>query len=41
MTPTGTRFVYGSLERSDSGKVLECDDSGGNRASATLVVHCE
>ena len=41
VTPTGTQFVYGPLERSDSGKVFECDDSGGNRASATLVVHCE
>ena len=41
MTPTGTRFVYGPLERSDSDKVFECDDSIGNRASATLVVHCE
>ena len=41
VTPTGTRFVYGPLERSDSGKVFECDDSGSNRASATLVVHCE
>ena len=41
VTPTGTRFVYGPLERSDSDKVFECDDSGGNRASATLVVHCE
>ena len=41
MTPTGTQFVYGPLERSDSGKVFECDDSTGNRASATLVVHCE
>ena len=41
VTPTGTRFVYGPLERLDSGKVFECDDSGGSRASATLVVHCE
>ena len=41
VTPTGTQFVYGPLERSDSGKVFECDDSGGNRGSATLVVHCE
>ena len=41
VTPTGTRFVYGPLERSDSGKVFECDDSTSNRASATLVVHCE
>ena len=41
VTPTGTRFVYGPLERSDSGKGFQCDDSGGNRASATLVVHCE
>ena len=41
VTPTGTRFVYGLLERSDSGKVFECDDSMGNRASATLAVHCE
>ena len=41
VTPTGTRFVYGPLERSDSGQVFECDDAGGIRASATLVVHCE
>ena len=41
VTPTGAQFVYGSLERLDSGKVFECDDSGGIRASATLVVHCE
>ena len=41
VTTTGTQFVYGPLERSDSSKVFECDDSGGNRASATLVVHCE
>ena len=41
VTPTGTQFVYGPLERSDSGKVFKCDDSGGNRASATLVVHCK
>ena len=41
VTTTGTQFVYGPLERSNSGKVFECDDSGGNRASATLVVHCE
>ena len=41
VTPTGTQFVYGPLERSDLGKVFKCDDSGGNRASATLVVHCE
>ena len=41
VTTTGTQYVYGPLERSDAGKVFECDDSGGNRASATLVVHCE
>ena len=40
VTPTGTRFVYGPLERSDSGKGFRCDD-GGSRATATLVVHCE
>ena len=41
VTPTGVQFVYGPLEMSDSDKVFECDDSIGNRASATLVVHCE
>ena len=41
VTPTGTQFVYGPLERSDSCEVFECDDSGGNRPSATSVVHCE
>ena len=41
VTSTGTQFVYGPLERSDSGKVFECDDSGGNRASTALVVHCK
>ena len=41
VTPTGTQYVYGPLERSDSGKVFECDDSGGRRASEILVVHCK
>ena len=41
MTPTGTQFVYGPLERSESGIVFECDDGAANKASATLVVNCK
>ena len=41
ITPTGTQFVYGPLERREAGIVFECDDSGSNRASATLMVHCK
>ena len=41
VTPTGTQFVYGPLNRSEAGIVFECDDSGGNRADETLVVNCK
>ena len=41
VTPTGTQFVYGPLERSESGTIFECDDTGGNRASVTLMVNCK
>ena len=41
MTDVGTQFVYGPLERSESGIVFECDDGSTNRASGTLVVNCE
>ena len=41
VTPTGTQFVYGPLERTESGTVFECDGGGGNRASATLMVNCK
>ena len=40
-TPTGTRFVYGPLNRTESGFVFVCNDGGGNTATGTLVVYCK
>ena len=40
-TPTGTRFVYGPLERAESGLVFLCDDGTDNAATATLTVYCK
>ena len=41
VTPTGTRFVYGPLERAESGLVFLCDDAAGNQATASLEVICK
>ena len=40
-TPTGTRFVYGPLNRRDLGLEFVCNDGGGITAAATLVVYCK
>ena len=40
-TPTGTRFVYGPLERAESGLVFLCDDGTDNAATTTLTVYCK
>ena len=40
-TPTGTRFVYGPLERAESGLEFVCDDAAGNLETANLTVYCK
>ena len=40
-TPTGTRFVYGPLNRTESGFEFVCNEGGGITATGTLVVYCK
>ena len=40
-TLTGTRFVYGPLNRTELGFEFVCDDGVGNSATAILEVYCK
>ena len=39
--PTGIRFVYGPLNRTESGFEFICNDGAGNSATAILEVYCK